>query len=262
MRRMIVAAVLSMLAAGLSPAAEAAMDKEDVQLETADGVAISGYFVKGSQEKGPAVVLLHMLSRTKEDWDPILEKYLLPKTPFSYLAIDLRGHGKSTSQGEDILDWQDFNDDYYMNMVKDCEAAVKYLRGRDDVDGESIAIVGASIGANVAIITAASDPKIKAVALLSGAMRYKGLRISDALESYGARPVFIAAAREDRPAGNHLTYIRERAKGIKATHGFPGTLHGTRMFGAHALDGPLVEFLLDHLEPVEGLQAPAQEQDP
>ena len=97
-----------LILAGACAAAQDELAKETVTLTTSDNVQVSGYFVKAGQDTAPAVVLLHMLGRTKEDWDSILRQYLLKQTPFSYLAIDLRGHGQSVTRGEMKLGWRDF----------------------------------------------------------------------------------------------------------------------------------------------------------
>ncbi|MCD6404304.1 MAG: alpha/beta fold hydrolase [Planctomycetes bacterium] len=253
MKRALIVAVVLVGALSVAAAAEGGSqtkpDKEKVTLKTSDGVSISASFVKAGNDKSPAVVLLHMLSRTKEDWDPVLEEYLLPRTEFSYLAIDLRGHGESTVQNGETLDWENFSETDFNNMVRDVQAAVDYLRSRKDIDPDRIAIVGASIGANVAINYAAKDPKIKAVALLSAGRNYKGVATFDAMREYGNRPVFLAASKEDMPAGRNIRGLAKRARGTKVVKLFPGNLHGTRMFGACVLDGPLVAFLKESLTP-------------
>ncbi|MHC4713853.1 MAG: alpha/beta hydrolase [Planctomycetota bacterium] len=246
MKGVIPAAVI--LAALVCPCAAGTLEKESVELTASDGMKVSGSFVKGSGKKGPAVVLLHMLGGGKEDWDPILDEYLLRQTPFSYLAIDLRGHGGSTAKGEAQLSWRSLTDSDFRDMLKDVEAAVKYLRGRDDVDGDRIAVVGASIGANLAVNYAARDKKIKGAALLSGALDYRGVTTARAIAEYGARPIFFAAAREDAPAGPDLDKMAGLAKGRKSLRDFSGNLHGTRMFGLVPVDRPLAEFLKDCLE--------------
>jgi len=40
---------------------------------------------------------------------------------------------------------------YVATMRRDVAAALRYLRGREDIDGERIAVVGSSVGGNVAI---------------------------------------------------------------------------------------------------------------
>jgi pimeloyl-ACP methyl ester carboxylesterase len=247
MRPVLAAFVLAACAA--CAAAGEGLAKEPVTLTTSDGVTISGYFVKGTVGKGPAVVLLHMLAGSKDDWAPIIEKYLFPATGFSYLAIDLRGHGESVRQGNKSLRYAAFSAEDFNNMTKDVEAAVKWLKSQPSVDPAEIAIVGASIGANVALNYAASDPDVKCVALLSPGVNYKGVETRKAMKTYGDRPLFLAAAREDEPAGSStVTLSKSSLAKKKITLIFEGNLHGTRMFGNYALDAPLAEFLKENLK--------------
>ena len=243
MRVLVAAMVTAAFAAQAS-----AIEKEAVSLSTADGVSIRGYYVRGTAEKGPAVVLLHMLGGSKEDWDPIIEKYLAPQTGLSFLAIDLRGHGASASQGGKTIEWRDFSEKDYLAMVNDVDAAVKWLRGRRDVDGDRIGIVGASIGANLALNYAAGDPAIKCVALLSPALNYKGVKTGQAMQKYGARPVLICATAEDQPSGNDVERLDGLAQGKKTTGYYDGNLHGTRMFGNYPIDALLSRFLNESLK--------------
>ncbi len=236
------------LAACVLTCAAAALERENLELTASDGMKLSGFFVKGGGEKGPAVVLLHMLGGDKENWEEILEQYLLPQTSFSYLAIDLRGHGGSAVKGERRLSPASLSESDFRDMLKDVEAAVKYLRGRDDVDGDRIAVVGASIGANLAVNYAARDTGIKGAALLSGALDYRGVTTAGAIADCGARPLFFAACREDAQAGADLDRMVNLAKGKKTVRVFAGNLHGTRMFGNVPVDRPLAEFLKSCLE--------------
>lgn len=223
-------------------------EKEPVELKTSDGVSVSGYFVKGGGGKAPAVVLLHMLGGAKEDWDGILRDCLLPGTTFSYLAIDLRGHGESTRKDGESISAASFGEGDFRDMTRDVKAAVDYLRRRDDVDGDSIAVVGASIGANVAINYAAEDERIKAAAMLSGALDYRGVTTADAIARYGVRPLFLAAAKEDLPAGRQIKRMAAKAGGRKVVSILQGNLHGTRMFGATPVGDQLADFLNTYLE--------------
>jgi len=221
--------------------------KENVALTTSDGVAISGYFVKGAAPKGPAVVLLHMLGRTKEDWDPIIEKYLGPETGFCFLAIDLRGHGQSVRQGEKVLNRKEFSEKDLDDMAGDIGAAVKWLKTRPEVDPDKIGILGASIAANLALVFASQDTTIKAVGLLSPSRNYRGAKTIEAMKAYGKRPVFMAVASEDMQSVREVPWLQKQALGEEVTRVFDGNLHGTRMFAAYPLDKPLTDFLKKHL---------------
>lgn len=73
------------------------------------------------------------------------------------LRVDDRGVGKSGG---------DLSTAKLTDLVADCEAAVAYLRSRDDV--AVVGLVGHSEGAIIAPIVAARDEKIRAVFLMAG----------------------------------------------------------------------------------------------
>lgn len=224
------------------------LEKEPVELETSDGVTVSGCFLKGAGEKAPAVVLLHMLDGAKEDWDGLLSDCLLPGTAFSYLAIDLRGHGGSTRRGSEDLSVGSFGTGDFQDMIRDVKAAVDYLRSRGDVDGDSIAVVGANMGANIAINYAAEDERIKAVAMLSGALDNRGVTTAGAIAKYGARALFLAASKEDLAAARATDALAAMAGGRKVVTILQGNLRGTRMLGATPVGKQLADFLNTYLE--------------
>ena len=70
-----------------------------------------------------------------------------------------------------------------------------------NIPHNNIAIVGASIGANVGLKYAASDPSIKALVLLSPGLDYKGVTTSDSIRKY-TNPIYIVTAGRDPIAGN------------------------------------------------------------
>lgn len=81
----------------------------------------------------------------------------LNQAGYAVLAIDLRGHGQTGGS----IDWPQVDDDLPRVWA--------YLTGRDDVDPARTAIIGASIGANLALRTAANLPQVRGVVLLSPA---------------------------------------------------------------------------------------------
>ena len=65
---------------------------QEVTLRTDDGVVIAGaLYLPG--RPGPGIILVHALSRTREDWNTVASR--LADAGFVVLAIDLRGHGAS-----------------------------------------------------------------------------------------------------------------------------------------------------------------------
>jgi dienelactone hydrolase len=128
-------------------------------------------------------------------------------------------------------------------MVKDVMAAVSFLRGRGDVQPDRIGLIGASLGANLAVAAGASDPSIKTIALLSPTLDYRGLRIEQSARKYAPRPMLIVTSREDAYA---VRTARELTKGNTAANRehvvFDQAGHGTTMLSR---DGSLIRLLVE-----------------
>ena len=155
-----------------------------VALRAADGVAIAATVYEAPASPAPAVVLVHMLTRTKEDWRPFAER--LQAAGLTALALDLRGHGQSEGSAAPAP-----------AMALDVRAAVAWLTARSETSAGAVAIVGASLGASLALLTAADLPAVRGVALLSPASDYRGVRLEAAAKKYGGRPMLLAASSDD-----------------------------------------------------------------
>lgn len=197
---------------------------------TEDGVEIIGSTWIPDQGQSPCVILLHMLGKTRADWNNVAQD--LANRGYAVVSIDLRGHGESTKQGDSIIDVLNFNEDDFQKMVLDVEVVLKELRKNPRIDSTRIAIMGASIGANVALQTAAADPQISVVVLLSPGKSYRGIRTDTALLDYGKRSILIAASEEDEYAANSSRYLKELAQGYSKLLMYKMIGHGTEMFKA------------------------------
>lgn len=191
-----------------------------VSFRTDDGVTIQATWHEPPARPAPAVILVHMLGRSRRDWDSVGSR--LAAAGIGALAIDLRGHGESSDAAADG------EASGYGAMVKDVAAARRYLAGRADVRPSQIGIAGASIGANLAALAAAADPGIASVALLSPSLDYRGLRIEAAVRKYGSRPLLLVSSDDD-------PYARRSALELQKTGGQHEHLplaaagHGTNM---------------------------------
>jgi dienelactone hydrolase len=203
-----------------------------VIFQARDGVPLAGMLYEASPRPAPAVVLVHMLGRSKDEWMPIAER--LQDSGVSALAIDLRGHGHSAGNGGELP-----------AMVGDVHAAVVWLSTRPGVRAASLGIVGASLGANLAVLAAAEQSAVRALALVSPSLDYRGLRLDPALLRKRAdRAVWLAASTEDPYA---LRTVRELAgddpmfeQRLSSVRG-----HGTPLLAA---DPDLARALVDWLK--------------
>jgi len=218
--RRVVAALLALLCA---PAAFAGT--QHVTIRTEDGVSLAGTWYEPGHQ-APAVILVHMLHRTRHDWESLAER--LASEGIGALAIDLRGHGESSgsAEGGDPPD--------YSALVRDVTAARRYLASRGDVQQAHVGIVGASIGANLAVLEAAADPSVVSLALLSPSGDYRGLKIEAPMKKYAARPALFVASDDDPYALRSSKDLQKTGPGTREVLVLSHAGHGTTMLSRDA----------------------------
>jgi pimeloyl-ACP methyl ester carboxylesterase len=206
---------------------------KNVTIEAADGLLLHAtYSAPGGVPPFPGVILLHMLGSDRQVWQEVGLTEALLADGYAVLALDMRGHGESGSE----RDWDKADDD--LLRVWD------YFAGLEDVDEGRTAVIGASIGANMALRTGASQPAIKTVALLSPGLDYRRVTTDDAIVLYGSRPILIVASEEDQYAADSSRTLAEMAQGEVVLQLYNGAGHGTAMFGPQP---DLTDLLLDWL---------------
>jgi alpha-beta hydrolase superfamily lysophospholipase len=205
-----------------------------------DGVLIAATWYEPSSrpfdaaQGRPAVILLHMLSRTRRDWEPVASR--LASEGIGALVVDFRGHGDSgghVDRGES----PDFTP-----LLLDVKAARRFLAGRSDVQPTRVGLGGASLGANVAALHASGDASIASLALLSPSLDYRGLRIEQALRQYGGRPALLVASDDDPYAMRSVRELQKAGGGLREPLILNHAGHGTIMLSR---DGDLGRRLVD-----------------
>jgi pyridoxine 5-phosphate synthase len=203
-----------------------------VQFPSTDGVTIAGELFDAASRPAPAVLLVHMLSRTKSDWGSLPDR--IRDAGITALTIDLRGHGQSAGAASD-----------FQAMVRDVRAAAQWLSTRPNVRGDAIAIVGASLGASLAQLAAVESPQVRYLALLSPSLDYRGLRTDTALvKRLGSRSIWLAASDQDPLALRTLRDIAGEPSGPREQHVSTVVAHGTALLDKDAdLGRALVDWL-------------------
>ena len=200
-----------------------------VKLKTSDGLTLSGTEY-GTGAKG--VVLVHAAGRSATDWAPFAAK--LASTGFHVVALDLRGHGAShppVAAGD--ADWA--------LMVNDVAAAAGFLRTKG---ATQVSLVGAELGANLVLNAAAADAEIRTVVLLSPALSAEGVKVSPAIDTYGARPILLVAGADDAASARAAALLEPKARGPKALELLEGAGAGVVMFNrSGGLEGTVIGWL-------------------
>ena len=100
-------------------------------------------------------------------------------------------------------------------------------------------------GASVAVLSAASDPQVRSLALLSPSLEYRGLRTEQPLRKYGSRPALLVVSSEDPYALRSARAMVSMGDGARELRVLSGAGHGTVMLSREPdLSSALVDWFL------------------
>jgi pimeloyl-ACP methyl ester carboxylesterase len=221
------AASLLAAAAALTGGGRAAADST-VHLKTSDGWKLTANYDAPKKAKA-AVVLLHGLDSSKEEWGPLVEA--LDARGIASLAIDLRGHGKSLGPHDGQTTWHTFlpgpEGDWAM-LWHDAEAGAKYLQKKGF---GTLGLVGASLGAEAALRAGVQLPDVKFAALLSPVLDPGKPESRSLVQGFGPRAMLFAASPPDSRAHASATgLVRVRSDAALPVDWIEGVSgHGAQM---------------------------------
>jgi fermentation-respiration switch protein FrsA (DUF1100 family) len=133
------------------------------------GATLGGHLYRppglGESERTPAVALCGPISSVKEQTLPHYAERLAD-AGYTALTFDPRSFGESEGEPRDHHDPS--------LVIEDYANAVSYLMTRDDVDPDSVAVVGVWMGGGYAVSTAARDKRLKAVVSIAGGYNIGG----------------------------------------------------------------------------------------
>lgn len=138
------------IAPGRTPA-DLGLRFEAVRIATENGKRLAGWLVPATRAgKSPAVVIIHGWGGNADTMLPLAP--VLHEAGFTLLLVDARCHGLSDEDSFTSLP----------RFAEDLGHAVDWLKQRPEVDAGAIAVVGHSVGAGAALLTAARRDDIAA----------------------------------------------------------------------------------------------------
>lgn len=205
--------------------------REDI--EASDGLYLVGtyYSPVDIPPPWPGVILLHMLWSDRTTWDDYARQ--LASAGYAVFALDMRGQGETGGS----LNWE--------LAENDIQQIWNNLSTKPDIDPDRMALVGASIGANMALIAGANEKGVRTVVLLSPGLDYAGVTTEAAMEAYGDRPVLIVASQEDTYSADSSRKLEEIAIGDVKLVMYQDAGHGIHMFAGDTGLGELIFEWLD-----------------
>jgi len=152
------------------------LQHEDVFITTADGLRLHGWWLPARGAALGSVLHLHGNAANIGNHLPLVA--WLPAANFNLLMLDYRGFGRS--EGRPTLD----------GVVEDAAAALRYLRGRPDIDPQRLIVLGHSLGGATALRLLARDSVGVRLAVIEAAFAsYRGIARDAALQSVVLAPL-------------------------------------------------------------------------
>ena len=230
--RLLAVTVVSWATAGTAYATE----PQSVVLTGRDGVEVTGSLYLPDRQPAPAVVLLPMMGRSRADWDVTAQKLAEPASLRSP-SISGATAGQAGSRWRPERRLPDL-------VIDGMRPGPIWPRGQTSQPGR-IGMLGASIGASVAVLSAASDPQVRSLALLSPSLEYRGLRTEQPLRKYGSRPALLVVSSEDPYALRSARAMVSMGDGARELRVLSGAGHGTVMLSREPdLSSALVDWFL------------------
>jgi pimeloyl-ACP methyl ester carboxylesterase len=228
-----------------------------------DSVQVIGDYEPPRIATTPVLVLLHGLGSTRGEWTPLVKA--ATDRGWGALAYDARGHGDSQqrviSSGNDSgrVDYRDvrYRQDpgFWKKMVQDLVQVTAALQSQKGVAGTRVIFVGASLGANVALLAAEQLNGIPGAVMLSPGLNYAGLETLPAIRRW-KRPLLLVAARPDTYAFRSVQDLSRAAfkpalvRTLLLEDPGPAGGHGVQLF-----DGDVEQNILDWIAGLKSFQA-------
>lgn len=226
-----------------APPEEPALPGEQVRLPTLGGFDLAASWLRADAPTAPIVVLLHRMESDRAEWAPLMTS-IRDSVGASVLAVDLRGHGESTQREAGSVRYGDMKSDDWAALPADVRAAVTWARQQVEDPARTVALVGADVGGSAAMLCAADDPRIVAIAVLSPGLSYHGLEPLPSAQRLASRKLLLVAGADDKYAVHSAKVLAEAAPGSEVRVVDGTTAHGVALLtaGAGAV-GPLQDWL-------------------
>lgn len=212
---------------------------KELTLRTVDGVSLAATVYPVERPNPPGLVLVHMLGANRGVWKAFASR--AQAAGYLCIAFDIRGHGDSLDSAGTKISYKDFTTQDWLGALDDIEAARQALL-KEGANPKDIALVGASIGANLALRYAVDNADIPAIVLISPGLDYKGIKTDDAITAFGQRPCLLVTTEGDSYSDSSCATLKKNASGLCELREYPGSAHGTAIFEASMT--PLEDILL------------------
>jgi esterase/lipase len=209
------------------------------------GWTIYGTLYSAKEMPKRMIVLVPGLGTTRDSYSQSFVVKLHDQMPDALvLAIDPRGHGKSTNLG----DWRVMDTAAFQDMRTDIINSKKYIVDKYPAV-KQLYVVGASMGSTAAITAGAKEKSITKVVMLSPGMEFNKVDITSAISAYVQPLLVIASSGDAYSAQSAQQIVSMTSKSQTTLKIYPGSAHGTELFDAtQGTDDPVDAVIIDFLK--------------
>jgi pimeloyl-ACP methyl ester carboxylesterase len=178
-----------------------------------------------------------MYNGSRASWEPMIQPLL--DAGYNVLNVDLRGFGETGGNQE----WD--------VAIGDVQTWLDWLRTQPGVNPDEIAVIGASIGSNLALMGCANDAKCVTAIALSPGLSYQGLKpepyLKDGLKD---RSALLVASHGDRESAVSVRQMASSATNDIGMRIYPGRAHGLELFDTRnsSITSLILDWLAEHIE--------------
>jgi alpha-beta hydrolase superfamily lysophospholipase len=192
-----------------------------------DGTVLQVMFYGAPFTPAPGVILLHDQGQNASVWAVVAAES--QNAGYDVFAPDQRGHGRSGGQ----VNWP--------QAVSDVQAVIEMVNRLGDIASPQFALIGAGVGANVALLSCgqlAACVAVVAISPLDGIA--EGVESGDNIAALAGRAVFIVSADDD-------------AEGTEVAATLNSRLVGDHLWQRYSSGGSGLELLVTHPELTQGI---------
>lgn len=170
------------------------LDTQEINIKSFDGSDINLILRQSTAKQEPVFVFINDYSEKKEKWNPLLQ--IVMSRNFSVVTYNLREF-LDFSRGDRRLDNNDY--DYRpAYFLRDLDKMLVFLDINYNIKANQLVLIGAGLGANIALKYATGDKNIKSVILISPKKEYKRISTQASIRNYGNRPIMLVTSMNDK----------------------------------------------------------------
>ncbi len=226
--------LITILLTTLTAHAQSTPDHSTITLAAPDGASLIADFHPAGADTAPVIITLHMLNSDRSAWAPLIPD--LHAADYALLNIDMRGHGASDGP----RDWD--------AAIADLDLWISWLLEQEHLGEDGLVMLGASIGANVALIACAEAENCRGAIALSPGLDYRGVKPEAALvDGLADRSALLVASHADASSSTAIRQMFLNARGDVSARLYRGRAHGTRLFDSdyESLSGLILHWLAE-----------------